>query len=294
LNIRALETFYWVARLGGFTAAAVRLGSTQSTVSMRIQELERDIGVALFDRSRRAARLTAKGQELVAHAEEMLRLSSLMRERMAGPENIPGTLRLGVAEVVSITWLPRLVKDIHENWPKIRLELDEALTQDLVERLRQGSLDLVLAPGRVADAKFVGVSLGRIEFAWMASPALGLPERTLRPRDLQDWPIIALARESYHHSSIEKWFHSAHAVFHRLYTCKSLGVAASLAAAGLGLTLLPERCYRSEIASGRLRTIPTVPRLAPVEFMAIHATASVAPVVRDITRLASQISDFVR
>ena len=55
MNLKQIETFYWAAKLGSFTAAAERLSATQSTVSMRIQELERDFGVALFDRRLRAA-----------------------------------------------------------------------------------------------------------------------------------------------------------------------------------------------------------------------------------------------
>ena len=292
MNIRQIETFYWAVQLGSFTAAAERLNSTQSTVSMRIQEIEKDLGVLLFDRSQRAARLTGKGRELMGYAEEMLRLHSTIRERMAGPENLPGTLRLGVAEMISITWLPRLVKRIHESWPKIRLELDEALTQDLVERLNQGTLDLILAPSRAPGNTLNHLSLGRVEFAWMASPALGLPERVFRPHDLQNWPIIALARESYHHTSIEEWFRSANAVCRRIDTCKSLGVAASLASAGLGLTLLPVNCYRPEIKAGRLREISTIPKLPKVEFMATFSGDGVIPAARHIAKLAAEISDF--
>ena len=292
MNIRQIETFYWVVQLGGFAAAAERLNATQSTVSMRIQEIEKDLGVQLFDRTRRAARLTGKGRELMGYAEDMLRLNATIRDRMAGPESLPGIMRLGVAEMISLTWLPRLVKRIHESWPKIRLELDEALTQDLMDRLNQGSLDLVLAPSRAPGGAPNSVSLGRVEFAWMASPSLGLPDRVLGPRDLQDWPVIALARESYHHSSIEEWFRAAGAVCRRIDLCKSLGVAASLATAGLGLTLLPVEHYRRDVDAGRLQAVATAPRLPKVEFMAMFSADSVMPVVRHIAALAAEISDF--
>src|SRR5262249_51503225 len=76
MNLRQLETFYWVAKLGSFSAAADRLNATQSTVSMRIQDLERDFGHTLFDRGRRGARITAMGRELMRYAEEVLRLSA--------------------------------------------------------------------------------------------------------------------------------------------------------------------------------------------------------------------------
>jgi DNA-binding transcriptional LysR family regulator len=65
MNVKQIETFYWVVRLGSFRAAADRLSTTQSTVSMRVMQLEKDIGMALFDRTRRNARLTQKGRALV-------------------------------------------------------------------------------------------------------------------------------------------------------------------------------------------------------------------------------------
>lgn len=292
MNLRQLETFYWVAKLGSFSAAADRLNATQSTVSMRIQDLERDFGRTLFDRGRRGARITAMGRELMRYAEEVLRLTAEMRERLAGSETMPGVLRIGVVEMISVTWLPRLVKAIHQTYPKLALELDEALTQNLVEDLNQGNLDLILAAGRIPGYNFNQVSLGTVEFAWMASRSLGLPERRLGPRDLQRWPVIALSRESYHHRSIEEWFRSGGAHCRRIDTCKSLGVAAALAGAGLGVTLLPPRCYRNEIRAGRLQVIAVAPRFRPVEFTATYSVATIQPLARRIAELAGEVSDF--
>lgn len=292
LNTRQLLTFYWSAKLGSFTAAAKRMHTTQSVVSMRIRELEKELDVDLFDRRRRASLLTAKGHKLLAYAEELLRLSSEARESVCGDTEAPDTLRLGVAEVVSITWLPRLIRTIHSRYPKIRLELDEALTGDLIARLHEGSLDLVLAPGRHVGQELASSALGRVEFAWMASPQLGLPNRRLGPRDLQQWPVIALARESHHHAAIEEWFAASNARCRRIDTCKSTGVAASLAAAGLGLTFLPVRCYRREIADGQLQIVKTRPVAPPVEFTAVSSKDHIDPFVRGIAALAAEVSDF--
>jgi len=292
VNIKQLETLYWAAKLGSFTAAAERLNSTQSTVSMRIHDLELDFGVALFDRSQRTARVTAKGRELVRYVEELLKLTAEIRERISAPETIPGTLRMGVAEVISVTWLPTLVRTLHERYPKLVLELDEALTQDLVERLRAGVLDLVLAPGRIPGFDLVTRSLGTMDFKWMASPALGVPDDRLGPRDLQNWPVIALSRGSYHHARIEDWFRSGNAYCRRFYTCKSISVAASLATAGLGVAFLPVDCYRDLLESGQLRIIETDPPMAPVEFTATIAVHGIQPITELIADLAREVSTF--
>ncbi len=292
MNIKQLETFYWAAKLGSFTAAAERINSTQSTVSMRIHDLERDFGVELFDRSQRTARVTARGRELIRYAEQMLFLSAEIRDRISAPDTIPGSVRLGVVEMVSVTWLPKLVRTLHERHPKIVLELDEALTGDLNERLRAGQVDLILAPGRLPGSSLVTRSLGFVDFAWMASPNLDTPKGRLGPEDLQRYPIIALSPQSVHHAKIEDWFRSRGAYCQRLYTCKSFGVASSLAAAGLGITLLPTDSYMNWVEDGRLRIIKTDPPIAPVEFTATIAMTGVQPLTELIADLARDVSTF--
>ena len=292
LNLKQLETFYWAAKLGSFTAAADRLSSTQSTVSMRIHDLERDFGIELFDRSQRTARVTAKGRELLKYAEELLNLSAEIHEKISSPETTRGTVRLGVVEMVSVTWLPRLVRTLYERHPNIVLELDEALTGDLFDRLRDGALDLILAPGRMPGYNLVTRSLGTVTFAWMTSPNLDVPQQRLTPKDLQRWPVIALSQESIHHARIEDWFRSRNAHCKRIYTCKSFGVAASLATAGLGITLLPIKHYHDHIESGRLRIIDTDPPLEPLEFTATISLDGVQPLTRLIADLACDVSDF--
>ncbi len=292
MKLRHLETFYWAVKLGSLGAAAKRLNATQSTVSMRIIEFERELGVDLFDRSQRTARATAKGRELLYYAEQVLRLIGEMQERMSGSAAVPGLLRLGVVEMVSITWLPRFIKAIHETYPLVKVEIDEALTNDLIERLADGSLDMILAPGNVPGYSVTPVSLGFVQFAWMASPSLGIPDGVLTPRELQTWPIIALSRQSYHHTSIEEWFRSGDAYCSRIDTCKSFGVAASLAAAGLGITLLPPRCYQDRIRDGQLKIIETSPPFHKLEFNATCAVESMQPVARKIAALAREMSDF--
>jgi DNA-binding transcriptional LysR family regulator len=131
-----------------------------------------------------------------------------------------------------------------------------------------------------------------VKFSWMASPKLLLPKGVLKPHDLQNFPIIGLSQESYHYKSIEDWFHAGNANFRRIDTCKSLGVAASLAAAGLGITLLPQHFYAREIKAGKLRVIKTEPRFNPVEFTATSSTEGIRPIARKIAALAATVSDF--
>jgi DNA-binding transcriptional LysR family regulator len=292
LKLRELETFYWTVRLGTFSAAAERLNATQSTISMRIQQLEQRFGIPLFDRSHRTARLTPKGKELMTYVERLLELTTEIQEQMSAPESVAGLVRVGVAEVVSMTWFPQFVKAAHHRYPKIGLEFEVALTMDLLDKLRNGTLDIVLVPGHQVSPNFLVYPLGAVEFQWMASPSLDIPRKRLTPYELQNWPVIALSKESYHHEAIEAWFRVNHAVCKRIDTCNSMEAVASLTRAGVGVSLLPPRCYEVDIREKRLRIVDVSPNLEKREFFAIVPMDEFRPITQRVAQLAVESSDF--
>lgn len=294
MTLQQLETFFWTVTLGSFAAAAERLYTTQSTVSMRVRELERNLGVELFDRSLRSARLTPKGRELMEYASRMLDLSTELQHRIAAPESLSGSVRFGVAEVVSTTWLPRLVQLIAERYPQLRLEIEEGLTTDLMDSLHQGEIELVLAPGYTRMPDVRSVSLGTVEFAWMASPALGTNAHLHTPAELAAWPVIGLKPESFHYSAIEDWFRRDHVRCQYLARCKSFAVAASMTIAAMGIAYLPVRSYEAELASGRLVIIPVTDPLEPVEFVAAFPLGHAYSLAGSVAELAREVSDFPR
>lgn len=292
MKLHQLESFYWTVKLGSFAAAAERLHATQSAISMRIRELEQSLGTELFDRSQRTARLTDKGRELMEYAVPLLEMCAEARQRIAAPESITGYVRLGVAEVVSMTWLPRLIELLARKFPRVRLEIDEGLTGELMEGLRAGNVDLVLAPGRAPLPDMNARSLGGVEFAWMASPKLGLGKRPHSPSDLAGWPVIGLKRSSYHYAPIEDWFRRGNARCRYLAHCKSMAVAASMTVAGLGITFLPVRCYRQALERGELEILPTTSAFPKVEFLAILPADEHHSLARRVAAMAHEVSDF--
>lgn len=292
MTLKQLETFYWVCRLGGFAAAAKHMHSTQSGVSMRIQDLESSLGVSLFDRNQRSARLTAKGQELVQYAERLMTATSEIRHRIGDPKVLSGTVRLGVTEFVAVTWLPRLVGAINENYPDIALELDVDLTLTQLRKLQNGDLDVAVLPGPSEEPGLANLSLGSVEFAWMASRKLGVPREKLTPRDLHAWPLLIPTHESNLHKLLAKWFEEGNATIRRSNACNSIGVLAALTMAGLGVSYLPREHFAREIDDGRLQVLDIAPRLPDLEYFAIFEKRQIQPLSQTIAQLAQQNSTF--
>jgi DNA-binding transcriptional LysR family regulator len=293
MNIRQLVSFARVAELGSFAAAAKALHATQSTISTRIRELETAWGVELFDRSHHRLQLTAKGQDILPWARQIIALSERISFHLGEPEAITGLLRMGVAGRIAHTWLPRLIATIRARYPRVRFEIMLGLTAPLLQMVRSGELDIAFAGAPITDPALESVSLGYDEFVWMASPELDLPtDKTLAPDDLAMWPMVGLSQASPHYPAIAQWFSAGNAEYKPVISCTDMGVAAKLIAAGLGVGLLHRASHRNEVLAGLLTVLDTAPAFPRLEFVAVHHRGNTNALVTAVTLLAAEISEF--
>jgi DNA-binding transcriptional LysR family regulator len=158
--------------LGSFEAAANKLNMSQSAISKRIQELEETLDVVIFDRSKRNARLTEKGGELLDYAKDLLERRDYLLERVSAREVLVRRFRLGVTELTALTWLPALVEALRQAYPKVQIEPSVELSSELFRKLENDQLDLVIVPDVYNDARFVSTPLKSLENAWMCAPSL--------------------------------------------------------------------------------------------------------------------------
>ena len=292
MKIQQLEAFVWITRLGSFAAAAERLNVTQPTISQRVHELELQLGVPIFTRVGRRSQLTDHGRGLMPMAEDMMALREEIFKRVANPANVTGTVKLGVAELVALTWLPQLIDRLSNLYPSVTLELDIDLTENLWGKMDQGELDVALLPKITERPHYQTIFLGEAPFAWMGSPSLGLPDRLLEPTEIAQWPILLLSQHSNLFSIIESWFSDAGARMHRRALCNNLYSIANLTKCGLGISTLPMDLYRGEIERKELKILRTNPRLPAVQYWAAYRQNEAASLVAEVAKLAAECSTF--
>lgn len=280
-----------MARLGSFAAAAERVCSTPSAVSLRMHELEETLGVQLFDRTHRSVQLTAKGRELVHLAEELVQVAWRIESSVGDVQAVTGLIRIGVGDLIAITWLSDLVSAIRDVYPQVTLDLEIGMTRDLVEKLQDREVDLVLAPD-LSDAEFRLVSLGSVEFKWVASSQLGLPDTLLTPKKLQEWPIITLCQQSYHYARVNNWFKAGNAHCRRAIVCNTISALSDLVKRSLGVGLMAVSYIGEELRNDSLRVFESDPQLPAVEFFAMFPGDGCSPVVEHVAELASKVSGF--
>lgn len=164
-----LRTFVYIAEEGSFTRAGQRAGRTQSAVSMQLQRLESQLGQTLVARGRGGTvHLTTHGQFLLDRARELLALNDQIWSSFRTP-TVSGRVRLGSPDDYALRYLPTILKRFAETYPSVEVDVLCLPSVDLVERLREGELDLSLCSEGTSVAKWPRVALWRAPLSWITS-----------------------------------------------------------------------------------------------------------------------------
>lgn len=292
MNIRHLEAVVWISRLGSFAAAAEKLHLTQPTVSQRVKELENHLGVKLFKRSGRRAILNVRGRALIPLAEQMLGMEQTICKAVGNLTAIAGVVRVGVAELIALTWLPTLVAQVNQCYPDINIVIDVDLTGNLWTKFDQRKLDIVLLPGPVTKPHVRSIPLGGTTFSWIASPKLNIPDQVLGPREIAQWPVILLPAKSNIYEIIKRWFTDANVNFNNVGLCNNLQTIGTLTLNGLGISTLPAEIYQKEIDTNKLVVLKTTTPLPFIDYQAVYHGDRELMLEEIVANIAGEVSSF--
>lgn len=145
MNFQQLEYIIAVDTYRHFAKAAEKTFVTQPTLSMMIQKLEEELGVRIFDRSKQPVTPTQEGAEVIARARQIIADTSRLKEfTKALKHEISGELRLAVIPTLAPYLLPLFIKPFVENHPKLKITIRELVTNDIINSLKNGDIDIGL------------------------------------------------------------------------------------------------------------------------------------------------------
>ncbi|ALM84181.1 hypothetical protein ASB57_15440 [Bordetella sp. N] len=287
-DLRTFETFYWVAKLGGFRAAATKLHTTQPAVSARIAQLEQELGVDLFDANRRRATLTARGALLVEYAERLLKVREELLAAVAQPAALRGKFTIGTSETLVRTWLSSLIEDINGKYPNLIIDIAVDNSPELRQRLLAQDIDLALMTETIPNEGVHGVKLCDYEICFVVARDLppvapqqgeaaacpdndsdhaGRPDDELFSRyPIITWPaytllstnVLARIREDLGLSDI------------RIWGVSSVQTIIDMVHAGRGIAALSTVLVQGAIDSGALRVLDTSVTLPRLDYYAVY------------------------
>ena len=235
--IRELKTFVCVARRGTFAAAGREVGLTQSAVSAQIKNLEDTLGVALFDRTGRAANLNAAGQRAVALADEILQLFG----RMGSPDSandFRGALRIGAISTAQTGILPQALVLLRSKAPFIEASLVPGVSLNLLSQVDAGELDLaiMIKPPFSLPKELHAEVIAKEPFV------LIMPANTQGddPRQiLSDNPFIRYDQRSFGGRRVTQFLRERKLEVQQILELDELDAIVKMVRAGLGVSLVP-------------------------------------------------------
>ncbi|MCS7005500.1 MAG: LysR substrate-binding domain-containing protein [Cytophagales bacterium] len=147
----SLQLQYAVAldKYKSYVIAADHLNVTQPALTMQIKNLEEELGVVLFDRSKKPIVTTEIGRKIIDQAaitlREMYKIADMVEEYK---DELSGKLRVGIIPTISPYLVPFFIKSFNQKYPKIRLEIVEEITENIIRNLKDGEMDagLIVTP----------------------------------------------------------------------------------------------------------------------------------------------------
>ena len=242
LTLRQLRAFVAVAETGSFTAAAATLHLTQSALSVLVRELEREMGVQLFDRHTRRVLLSEAGREFQPSVQRLLAdLAGAVADVTDLRDKKRGVLRLAAPQLMACTLMPRVIAAYRERHPDIDVRLADTLPEHLLAGVLSGEVELAVGQDVAVDAAIERRTLFR-DRHWLICP----PDhpfarrRKVRWSELGPYTFIAPTRD-FRQRVLPELEADAREFMLRATTqeVSYMTTALGMVASGLGLTVCP-------------------------------------------------------
>src|SRR5262249_60485734 len=146
------------------------------------------------------------GRQMMVYAEKLIGLRSEMMAEVGDRSAMRGVLRLGVAETIVHTWLPKLIKSVNTTYPNLSLEIEVDITPNLTARLLAQEIELAFVLGPTPASSVRNKLLCDYPIGLVASPALGLGDGPVARNDLAKFPIITFPRKTQPYEAVRSLF----------------------------------------------------------------------------------------
>jgi DNA-binding transcriptional LysR family regulator len=257
MNLHHLRIFYTVAQRRSITAAAEELLLSQPAVSLQLKALERELGVALFQRGGARLQLTQAGDVLYRSAVSMLHAKDEAERAIAElRDGTRGRLILGAGTTGGMYVLPRILQAYTTLWPETEILLQIGTTDQLLDKLVQNVLDMGLVGGPIEDRRFVVEPVCEDELVVIAAPThpLAAPG-TVTLRELGATPFIVPEAGSRTRVLVERKLREAGVPVRIALQMPGTEGVKRAVEAGLGVGIVSGFSIEAECATGVLRRI---------------------------------------
>lgn len=254
MNIRVLQTFIRVVELKSFTRAACELNYVQSTVTMQIQQLEKELGFPLFDRIGKKISLTAYGENFYAYANNILQTMMQVNNLGKKPEEMSGSLRIGILESLLSAATLHIFPRFKECYKNIEIQLKIGQLSDLRTLLKQGQLDMIYISGELNTDPDLHCGYKRKEnLIFITAPDHELALKSgITLEELLTYPFVVTELSGTCYGKLSRLASSHGLMLKHTLIVDSTAAIGELISTGFGAAFLPEYSVLEMIQQNRL------------------------------------------
>ncbi len=258
IKIRDLEYLLAIAEQKHFGRAAEACFVSQPTLSGQIQKLEQRLKLTLIERQTRNVMLTPAGEKLIKEARDVLTAATNFEEAAkALLDPLSGDLHIGLIPTLAPYLLPHIMPTLNSTLPKINFYLHENRTQDLLQQLDEGKLDILILPWLPEMERFERYNLFEEPLVMATSQQHSLAAKAqVSFDDLQNQKILTLEDGHCLRDQAMGYCFSAGAEEDHSFRATSLETLRYMVASNMGITLLPKLATLNPLSNQDINYIP--------------------------------------
>lgn len=278
-----MRTFKTVATTLNFHRAAELLHYAQSTISSQIRGLEEDFGIPLFDRLGKHIRLTMAGETLLRYAERLLDLEQETLSEMSEIHVSQAMIALRTPQTLCENYLPEIISRFQRSHPTVGLDISTCAFHNLQRELKSGVIDLAFLYAEDLPApELICENLGAEAIILAVNREHELARYSdFQPADLKNQTLMLPKHDCAYKMELEQVLaqEKIHPV--TMMTFNSVTAIKACLLKGIGVGLLPERMVATELADGRLKSLPVPIEVSQVPIrMLRHRNKWLSPTVK--------------
>ena len=254
MDTQSVNTFVLIAHLGSFTQAAEELHYAQSTVTMQMQRLEKELGFPLFERIGRKTQLTAEGKEFLTYAERLLDLSEGAKRIGRDAKRMRGTLRVGLLESLLFAKMLPILSEFRREFPNLEINMKIGQASELRSLLKQNQLDVLYVSGAAnTDPALVSQYRREEELVFAVDPAHPLASKQkVGISDVLSYPFIVTEPTGYCYGRLcEIAAEQKQALYHSVVLDSIIAIC-TLLSDRQSVAFLPKYSLTERLAAGEL------------------------------------------
>ncbi|WP_274365868.1 LysR family transcriptional regulator [Paenibacillus thermotolerans] len=230
MEFKDLEIFQMVAEKGTISEVAKELSYVQSNVSMRIQKLEQELNIPLFNRHRRGMSLTPEGKKLLSYSKKILLLTDEMKKAVQNQDEPSGKLDIGTVETVF--HLPKILSDFIKKYKNVDLSVFTGVTETLEEEVVNYRLDGAFVTESDFHPDLVSHEVFREELVLISD----MHASTLE--ELKKEPVLCFSEGCGYRARLKAWYKDQNISPQKVLEFGTLETILQSVVVGLGVTFV--------------------------------------------------------